>query len=162
MKTRAQFLILIFTLSIIISRVNAQSLQVSPELKELIGLSLNKDRKIAEKDIDRQIAEVQRKAVRSAYIPKLELGGKYLYAYSSLNSKMGNIEGFESIAKLQEFMKNPAFPVMFPNLASIAGEITKLETLMAQQGIQLPSISNNLDGDFYGNYFGVDVTAKML
>jgi outer membrane protein TolC len=162
MKTRVQFLILIFTLSIIMCRVNAQSLQVSPELKVLIGLSLNKDRKIAEKNIDKQIAEVQRKAVRSAYIPKLELGGKYLYSYSSVNSKMGDFDGFESIAKLQEFMKNPAFPVMFPSLASIAGEISKLETMMAQQGIQLPSISNNLNGDLYGNYVGVDITAKML
>jgi outer membrane protein TolC len=162
MKTRVQFLILIFTLSTIICKVNAQSLQVSPELKELIGLSLNKDRKIAEKDIERQIAEVQRKAVLSSYIPKLEFGGKYLYAWSSVNSKMGDIEGFESIARLQDFMKNPAFPVMFPNLASITGEITKLETLMAQQGIQLPSVTNNLDGDINGNYFGFDLTAKML
>jgi hypothetical protein len=56
-------------------KVNAQSLQVSPELKELIGLSINKDRKVAENDIDKQIAEVQKKAVRSSYIPKLELGG---------------------------------------------------------------------------------------
>lgn len=162
MKTRVQFLILIFTLSTIICKVNAQSLQVSPELKELIGLSVRKDRKVAEKDIDKQIAEVQRKAVRSSYIPKLELGGKYVYAYSSVNSKIGDIQGFESIEKLQELMKSSAFPVMFPNLSGIASEITKLQTLLTQQGIQLPSISNNLDGDFYGNYFGIDATVKML
>jgi outer membrane protein TolC len=162
MKAKSQFVILIFSLSTIMCNLKAQSLQVSPELKELIGLSINKDRKVADKDIDKQIAEVQRKAVRSSYIPKLELGGKYVYAYSSVNSKIGDIQGFESIGKLQDLMKNPAFPVMFPNLAAITGEITKLETLMAQQGIQLPSVSNNLDGDFYGNYFGVDITAKML
>jgi outer membrane protein TolC len=75
---------------------------------------------------------------------------------------MGDIEGFESIGKLQDLMKNPAFPVMFPNLAAITSEITKLETLMSQQGIGLPSISDNLDGDLYGNYFGIDVTARML
>jgi outer membrane protein TolC len=143
-------------------KVNAQSLQVSHELKELIGLSINKDRKVAEKDIDKQIAEVQKKAVRSSYIPKLELGGKYVFAYSTVNSKIGDIEGFESIGKLQEFMKNPAFPVMFPNLSGIASEITQLQNLLTQQGIQLPSITNNLDGDLYGNYFGIDVTAKML
>jgi outer membrane protein TolC len=143
-------------------KVNAQSLQVSPELKELIGLSINKDRKVAEKDIDKQIAEVQKKAVRSSYIPKLELGGKYVFAYSTINSKIGEIEGFESIGKLQEFMKNPAFPVMFPSLSGIASEITQLQNLLTQQGIQLPSITNNLDGDLYGNYFGIDVTAKML
>jgi outer membrane protein TolC len=162
MKKRVQFLILIFILNILVCTVNAQTLQVSPELKELIGLSLNKDRKIAEKDIDKQIVEVQRKAVRSSYIPKLELGGKYIYAYSSVNSKMGDIEGFESIGKLQDLMKNPAFPVMFPNLAAITSEITKLETLMSQQGIGLPSITDNLDGELYGNYFGIDVTARML
>jgi outer membrane protein TolC len=143
-------------------KVNAQSLQVSPELKELIGLSINKDRKVAEKDIDKQIAETQKKAVRSSYIPKLELGGKYVYAYSTVNSKFGDIEGFESIGKLQELMKSPAFPVMFPNLSGIASEITQLQTLLTQQGIQLPSISNNLDGDLYGNYIGVDATVKML
>ena len=162
MKTRVQFLILIFTLSTIMCKVNSQSLQVSPELKELIGLSVNKDRKVAEKDIDKQIAEVQKKAVRSSYIPKLELGGKYVYAYSSVNSKIGDIQGFESIEKLQELMKSAAFPVLFPNLSGIASEITKLQTLLTQQGIQLPSITNNLDGDLYGNYFGIDVTAKML
>jgi len=162
MKTKAQFLILIFTLSTIMCKVNAQSLQVSPELKELIGLSVNKDRKVAEKDIDKQIAEVQKKAVRSSYIPKLELGGKYLFAYSTVNSKIGEIEGFESIGKLQEFMKNPVFPVMFPNLSGIASEISQLQNLLTQQGIQLPSIYNNLDGDLYGNYFGIDITAKML
>src|SRR5664279_4026022 len=59
-------------------------------------------------------------------------------------------------------MKNPAFPVLFPNLAGLSGEITKLETLLTQQGIQLPSVSNNMDGDLYGNYLGIDLTAKML
>jgi outer membrane protein TolC len=145
-----------------VCKVNAQSLQVSSELKELIGLSVNKDRNVAEKDIDKQIAEVQRKAVRSSYIPSLELGGKYLYAYSSVNSKIGDIQGFESIGKLQELMQSPAFPVMFPNLAGLTSEITKLQTLLTQQGIQLPSVSKNPDGDFYGNYFGVDATVKML
>jgi outer membrane protein TolC len=59
-------------------------------------------------------------------------------------------------------MKNPVFPVMFPNLSGIASEISQLQNLLTQQGIQLPSITNNLDGDLYGNYFGIDVTAKML
>jgi outer membrane protein TolC len=162
MKTRILFLILAFTLSSIAYEVNAQSLHVSPELKELIGLSINKDHKVTEKDIDKQITEVQQKAVRSAYIPKVELGGKYVFAYSMVNSNIGDIEGFESIGKLQEFMKNPAFPVMFPQLAGLTGEITKLEQLLAKQGMMLPSVSKNLDGDFYGNYFGIDATAKML
>lgn len=162
MKTRASFIILILALSTIICKTDAQSLQVSPELKELIGLSVNKDRKVAEKGIDKQIAQVQKKAVRSSYIPKLELGGKYVFAYSTLNTKIGDVEGFESITKLQELMKNPAFPVMFPSLSGIAGEITKLQNLLTQQGIQLPSISNNLDGDLYGNYIGIDATVKML
>ncbi len=162
MKTRASFIILILALSTIICKTDAQSLQVSPELKELIGLSVNKDRKVAEKGIDKQIAQVQKKAVRSSYIPKLELGGKYVFAYSTLNTKIGDVEGFESITKFQELMKNPAFPVMFPSLSGIAGEITKLQNLLTQQGIQLPSISNNLDGDLYGNYIGIDATVKML
>jgi outer membrane protein TolC len=162
MKTKVPFIILLFTLVIITVRLNAQSLQVSPELKELIILSVNKDRKAAEKDIDKQIARVQQKAIRSAYIPKLEAGGKYLFAYSTLNSKIGDIEGFETIGKLKELMQNPAFPVMFPNLAGISSEITKLESLLASQGLQLPSVSKNLDGDLTGNYFGVDVTLKML
>ncbi|NVO09017.1 MAG: TolC family protein [Bacteroidales bacterium] len=162
MKTRFHFLVLIFALSSLMFRVNAQSLQVSSELKELIELSLNKDYKVADKDIDKKIAEVQRRAVRSAYIPKIELGGKYLYAYSSVNSKIGEVDGFESIAKLKEFMTNPAFPVLFPNLAGLSSEITKLQQLLAQQGMQLPSITNSLDGDLSGNYFGVDVTTKML
>jgi len=52
-------------------KVNAQSLQVSPELKELIGLSINKDRKVAENDIDKQIAEVQKKSSQVVIHPKL-------------------------------------------------------------------------------------------
>jgi outer membrane protein TolC len=162
MKTRVQYLILTCTLSAILCNINAQSIQVSPELKELIVLSVNKDRKVLEKEIDRQIAEVQRKAVRSAYIPKLELGGKYVYAHTSINSDFGAIEGLESIGKLKELMQSPAFPTMFPTLAGLSGEITKLKTLLAQQGIQLPSFSNSLDGDLYGNYFGIDLSAKML
>jgi outer membrane protein TolC len=162
MKTRVSIFILILALSTIICKTNAQSLQVSAELKELIGLSVNKDRMVVEKTIDKQIAEEQRKAVRSSYIPKLELGGKYVFAYSTVSSKIGEIEGFESIEKLQELMKNPVFPVMFPGLSGIAGEITKLQTLLTQQGIQLPSVSNNLDGNLYGNYFGIDASVKML
>lgn len=162
MKTRILFLILTLALSTTLCEVNAQTLMVSPELKELINLSVNKDRKVAEKDIDIQITEEQNKAVRSAYIPKVELGGKYVFAYSSVNSKIGEIEGFESIGKLQEFMKTPTFPAMFPNLAGLASEITKLQQLMVQQGMTLPSVTNNLDGNFYGNYFGIDATAKML
>ena len=162
MKTRVLFLILCFTLSIVLGKVQAQTLKVAPELKELVELSINKDRKVIEKDIDKQITEVQQKAVRSAYIPKVELGGKYVFAYSSINSKMGDIEGFESLGKLQELMQSPNFPLMFPNMAGLAGEITKLQQLMASQGMALPSISNNLDGNFYCNYFGIDATAKML
>jgi outer membrane protein TolC len=76
--------------------------------------------------------------------------------------KIGDIEGFESLGKLQELMQSPNFPLMFPNMAGLASEITKLQQLMVSQGMALPSISNNLDGNFYGNYFGIDATAKML
>lgn len=162
MNTKSLFLILIFVLSILQSRVNAQNLQVSPELKELISLSINKDHKVVEKEIDKQIAEIQKKAVKAAYIPKVEVGGKYVFASSSVNSKMGDITGFESIAKLEEFMKNPAFPALFPQLAGLTSEITKLQQLLAQQGMTLPTISDNLEGNFYGNYVGIDATAKML
>lgn len=140
----------------------SQSLQVSPELKELIDLSVMKDYKVADKIIDRQIAETQRKAVRSAYIPKLELGGKYLYASSAIDSKFGEITGFESISKLQEFMANPAFPVMFPNLAGLSNEIIQLQQFLGQQGMQLPSLSKDLNGTLNGNYYGVDASASML
>lgn len=162
MKTRILFLILTIALSILMVEAIAQSILVSPELKELISLSVNKDRKVVEKEIDKQIAQEQQKAVRSAYIPKVELGGKYAFTYSSVNSNIGDITGFESINKLQEFMKTPTFPAMFPNLAGLAGEITKLEQLMAQQGMSIPSMPKNLEGDFYGNYVGVDATATML
>jgi len=162
MKTKILILTLALSFSIIAGKVSAQSLQVSPELKELINLSVNKDRTVTEKGIDIQITESQRKAVRSAYIPKVELGGKYVFACSSLNSEISDITGFESIAKLQEFMNNPAFPVMFPQLAGLTGEITKLQQLMAQQGMTLPTFSGNMEGDFYGNYIGIDATAKML
>lgn len=160
MKTRVLFLTLIFMIPTL--KPMAQSLQVSPELKELISLSVIKDRKVADKELDKQIAQEQQKAVRSAYIPKVELGGKYAYAYSSVNSNIGDITGFESVDKLQEFMKTPTFPAMFPNLAGLAGEITKLEKLMAQQGMSIPSVTKNIDGDLYGNYVGVDATATIL
>jgi hypothetical protein len=130
MKIRISFLIICLAFCSLPGKVHSQSLKLSPELKELIELSLNKDRKVIEKDIDKQITEVQQKAVRSAYIPKVELGGKYLFAYSSVNSKMGDIEGFESLGKLQELMQSPNFPLMFPNMAGLAGEITKLQQLM--------------------------------
>lgn len=160
MKTKV--LILFITVIAFAGVANAQSLQVSPELKELINLSVNKDYKVAGKTIDKEIAMVQQKAVRSAYLPKFEVGGKYMFAYSSLNSKIGDITGFEGLTKLQGFMQNPAFPLMFPGIAQLAGEVTKLQQLLAQQGIQLPAITKDIDGDLYGHYFGLDATAKML
>lgn len=160
MKTRV--LILLFTFIAFADVANAQSLQVSPELKELINLSVIKDYKVAGKTIDKEIAMVQQKAVRSAYLPKVEVGGKYIFAYSSLNSKIGDITGFESLTKLQGFMQNPAFPLMFPGIAQLAGEVTKLQQLLAQQGMQFPAITKDIEGDLYGNYFGLDATAKML
>lgn len=162
MKTRVLFLILILAQSLYLCKLSAQSLQVTPELKELIRLSVNKDRKVAAKDFDKQITTVQRKAVRSSYLPKLEVGGKYVYAYSTIDSEIGDIEGFEAIGDLQEFMKNPLFALMFPSLAGITSEITQLEQLMAQQGMSIPSLSKNIEGSFSGNYFGLDATATML
>jgi len=61
MKPQLTIIILIFTLNTLMCKVNAQSLQVSAELKELIGLSINKDHRIIEKNIDKQIAETQKK-----------------------------------------------------------------------------------------------------
>lgn len=162
MKTRVLILMLITAIVLNICTVNAQTLQVSPELKELIGLSLNKDYKIASKIIDRDMALEQKNAVRSSYLPKVEFGGKYMFAYSTIDSKFGDITGFEGIEKLQAFMQNPAFPVMFPGMAQLAGEITKLQHLMAQQGMELPSVTKNIDGTLYGNYFGLDASVKML
>lgn len=162
MKTKIQLLILSLAFFAALGEANAQSLQVSPELKELIDLSVKKDYKIADKDIEKQISEVQQKAVRSAYLPKLELGGKYLYASSSFDSKIGDITGFEGIASLQEFMANPAFPVMFPTLAGLSSEIVQLQQLLASQGMLLPTISKDLEGNLSGNYWGIDASAKML
>jgi len=162
MKTNIQLLMLLLALLAITGESKSQSLQVSPELKELIELSVMKDYKIADKVIDKQIAETQRKAVVRSYIPKIELGGQYLYAASSLNSEFGRITGFESISKLQEFMANPAFPAMFPNLAGLSSEIMQLQQFLGQQGMQLPSLTNELNGTLNGNYYGVDASAKML
>lgn len=162
MKTKIRLLILSLAFIVTFSEASAQQLQVSSELKELIELSVKKDFKLADKQIDRQISEVQRKAVRSAYLPKLELGGKYLYASSSFDSKIGDVSGFEGIAGLQELMANPAFPVMFPSLAGLSGEIVQLQQLLASQGMLLPSISKDIDGGLSGNYWGIDASAKML
>ena len=162
MKTKILLVILLTAFVPGLNRLNAQSLQVAPELKELIELSINKDQKVNETNIDRQIAEVQMKAVQSSYLPKIELGGKYLYAQSMLESKINEITGFESLSSLQEMMKNPAFPVMFPNLAQLSSEISNLQKLMAQQGVSFPSLTQDLGGSLYGNYVGIDATAKML
>ena len=162
MKTKIQLLILSLAFFSAIGEASAQALKVSPELKELIVLSVYKDFKVADKEIDKQISEVQRKAVRSAYLPKLELGGKYLFASSSFDSQLGDISGFEGIAGLQEFIANPAFPVMFPSLAGLSSEITQLQQLLASQGMLMPAISKDIDGSLNGNYWGIDASAKML
>ncbi len=135
---------------------------ISPELKELIELSVNKGHKVTERHLDKEITLSQRQGVRMTYVPKLEVGGKYLYAKSQMDGKMGNITGFEGISQLQEFMANPAFPTMFPGLAGMTDEVMRLQQLMAQQGMVLPSLSKEMDGDFSGNYFGVDATASIV
>lgn len=162
MKTRILILSLFLSLVLVAGQAEAQSLRVQPELKELIGLSLQKDRKVVEKDLEKEITELQRMAVRSAYLPKVEMGGKYLYAYSVLDSKIDEIQGFESIAQLQEFMQNPAFPVLFPNLAQLTNELTQLQQLLIQQGVELPKVSKDMSGNLHGNYVGVDASVKML
>ena len=53
---------------------------ISPELKELIELSVNKGHKVTERHLDKEITLSQRQGVRMTYVPKLEVGGKYLYA----------------------------------------------------------------------------------
>lgn len=140
----------------------AQIPGISPELKELLKLSVNKDYKVAENQIDRDIALSQRRAVRMTYVPKLEIGGKYLYTKSQLEGEMGNIAGFEGLSQLQEFMANPAFPFMFPGLAGLTEEVMRLQQLMAQQGVMLPSVGEEIDGEFSGNYFGLDATASVV
>lgn len=162
MKAKFLNLTLTIALTVLACGANGQMLIVSPELKELISLSVNKDYKVANQNIEKKIAVEQQKAVRSAYLPKVDLGGKYLFAYSFLNSDIDEITGFESISKLKELMQNPAFPLMFPTLASLGSEITSLQQLLVQQGIQLPTLTDKIAGNLYGNYFGVDASVKML
>jgi outer membrane protein TolC len=162
MKTKRLTVLWMFALLLTTVAAKAQIPGISPELKEMIELSVNKDRKIAENQIDRDIALSQRQAVRMTYVPKLELGGKYVFAKSHLDGEIGNITGFEGISKLQEFMQNPAFPAMFPGLAGMTEEVMRLQQLMAQQGMALPALSKEMDGDFSGNYFGLDATASMV
>lgn len=142
--------------------IKAQISGLSPELTELIRLSVEKDRKLAATQIDREITLQQRKAVRNSYYPKLEAGGKYVFAKSPLNTELGDITGFESFGKITQFMQSPAFPQMFPGLAGLTGELMQLEQLLASQGMALPAFSKEIEGDFSGNYFGVDVTASVL
>lgn len=142
--------------------LKAQPLEVSPELKSLILTSIGRDHKIISHDIDSEIAVCQRNAIRMSYLPKIELGGKYLYVNSVMDSKLGDITGFEGASKLQEFMNSPSFPAMFPQLAGLGSEITALQQLLVQQGLVLPSLTKDLSGDFSGSYGGIDMTAKML
>jgi len=51
---------------------------------------------------------------------------------------------------------------MSPGLAGLSGEITNLQQLMVQQGLELPSISKDLSGNIYGNYVSLDATTTML
>ena len=162
MKTKRLTVLWLFALLLTTVAAKAQIPGISPELRELIGLSVNKDHKVIEKQIEHDITLSQRQAVRMTYVPKLELGGKYVYAKSHLDGEIGDITGFEGISALQEFMQNPAFPTMFPGLAGMTEEIMSLQQLMAQQGMSFPSLSKELDGDFSGNYFGLDATASMV
>lgn len=160
MKTRMILLLLI--LPGLRLSLSAQSIPLQADLRNLIQQSVDKDYRREIKDIDLKITGEQRRALKSAYLPTLEIGGKYLYAYSSMNSEMGEITGFESIQKLEELMKNPAFPLMFPGLAQMSNEIVQLQQLLAKQGIELPTVSKDLDGSLHGNYAGIDATARIL
>lgn len=162
MKTKHLCITLSIALMATAGSAYSQSIGLSPELKELIRLSIDKDYKVADQITDREIAATQQKALRAAYLPKVEFGGKYLYAYSSLDSDIGKISGFESLNQIGTLMQNPAFPVLFPTLAKLSSEITGLQQLLAQQGILLPSPTDKIAGTMYGNYFGLDASVKML
>lgn len=140
----------------------SQSIVVPPELQELIGLSVQNDLKLAGKQVDKKIAEEQKKAVKASYLPKLEIGGKYMYAYTSMSSHLDELQGFESLEQLKAMMQNPAFPVLFPNLAQLTNELTQLQQMLVQQGITLPGMTRDLNASLYGHYFGLDATAKVL
>lgn len=162
MKTKHLYLTLTLILMASAGSIYGQSIGLSPELKELIMLSVDKDYKIADQETDKEIAATQQKALRSAYLPKVEFGGRYLYAHSTLNSDIDKISGFETLNQLGEFMQNPAFPVLFPTLAKLSSEITSLQQLLAQQGVLLPTPTEKIAGTMYGNYFGLDASVKML
>jgi len=166
MKTKLLNLTLTIALTALTIGVNGQMIGVSPELRELITLSVSKDYNVANQNIEKEITGVQQKAVRSAYIPKVEVGGKYMFAYSFLDSDIDKITGFESLYQLKDqlnaFMQTPAFPAMFPTLAQLSSEISNLQQLLMQQGIQLPTITDKVAGKLYGNYFGIDASVKML
>jgi len=142
--------------------LQAQSLHLDKELQQLIHLSVEKDHRVAEKAIDKKITEEQQKALRSAYLPTLEAGGKYVYAYTSIDGKLDEFQGFESLQQLQQMMQNPAFPVLFPNLAQLSNELTQLQQLLVQQGVELPAFTRELSGNLQTHYAGVDATAKVL
>jgi outer membrane protein TolC len=162
MKTRIRTIALLLIFTSLNQGVIAQVVDVSPELKELILLSVSRDHKTTEKNIETEIALTQRNSVRLTYLPKLEVGGKYLYATTSLDSKIGDVTGLESLSKLQEFMNNPAFPALFPELAGLSGELISLQKLLIQQGIAVPTLSNDFAGDFSGSYYGLDASARMV
>lgn len=161
-KTKIGTIVLLLIITSLNQELRAQVMDVSPELKELIILSVSRDHKTTEKNIETEIALTQRNSVRLTYLPRFELGGKYLYATTSLDSKIGDVSGLESLPKLQEFMNNPAFPVLFPELAGLSGELISLQKLLIQQGIAIPTLSNNLAGDFSGSYYGLDASARMV
>lgn len=46
-------------------------------------------------------------------------------------------------------MQNPAFPVLFPNLAQLTNELTQLQQLLTQQGITLPGMTRDLNASLY-------------
>jgi outer membrane protein TolC len=162
MKTNRIILLSLLTLYCFTACVQAQSIRVSPQLKELIGLTISKDRKIADRKLDKQITLEQKASAKGNYLPKVELGGRYLYATTVLNSQIGEIQGFESLSQIQAMMQNPTFPVMFPNLAQLTSEIKNLHQVLAQQGINLPKATRDLDGRLYGNYLGLDASARFL
>jgi len=162
MKTLSRKRLFMLIILLLPARLWAQPLVVQPELKELIYLAVARDRTVKERTLEKELTLEQRQAVRMAYFPSLELGGKYLYTHTGLNTENGEIRGLEPLAKLQEFMQNPAFPQMFPTLAGLSDEIIRLQQLMAQQGIALQLPGNTIDGTLYGQYYGVDASAKML
>lgn len=112
--------------------------QQAPTLEELVESALKKDHHLANRQLDIEASQINRRQLTEAYLPHLDLSGKYAYLSSGLNVKAPT----NSVPEMGIAL--PPMDDAFTNRANLLTGGLKTEVLLYSGG-KVPNLAKALD-----------------